>query len=322
MKNIAVDEEMSQVCNQFFSIIPGIENAAPVAVLQAESLTRDEFNEKWVSMNKPCLIKGAVKHWPAVNRWKEKGYWLGACDNFKVNVYPHQNFNSDEFQNNNREEMLFHDAIERLFDNKDHILSLPSEPIPNGTRFNRIMTDIGGFNFLDSSINPRLYSKRRFFIYRRAATAWHYHDADETLMCQVNGNKRVALLPPKLQKSAYVTDFLQKEKHLRGEALDPALKLSTYVTDVQEGDALYIPPYWHHGVVPTDGEVGFTLAYCWASPIHILGDFSNYFVRSLFIKGIWPIRTISFALPFIALFAGVSNITRKIKTKLGLLPKN
>ena len=95
--------------------------------------------------------------------------------------------------------------------------------------------------------------------------------------------------------------------------MDPSLKLSSYVVDVLEGDALYIPPYWHHGVVPTDANVGFTLAYCWASPIHILGDFSNYFVRSLFLKGLWPIKKISFALPFIALYAGLSNACHKIK---------
>lgn len=314
MENIKIDKEMNEVCDRFFSIIPGFKDAASVAVLRAESLTQKDFLENWVALNKPCLVKGAVKHWPAVTRWKDRQYWIDNCDNFKINVYPHNNFNNHEHQSKDREEMNFHDAIDRLFENRDHVFSLPSEPIPNGGRFKNVLPDLGGFSFLDPSLKPRLYSQRRFFIYRRAATAWHYHDADETLMCQVNGNKRVALLPPRLKKTAYITEFLRQEKHIQGETLNPSLKIQSFVVDVMEGDALYIPPYWHHGVVPTDPGIGFTLAYCWASPIHILGDFSNYFVRSLFIKGLWPIRKISFALPFIAFYAGCSNLFRKVKT--------
>ncbi|MBB5622459.1 hypothetical protein HDE69_003534 [Pedobacter cryoconitis] len=310
------DLEMNELCNSFFSVIPGIENAAGVNVVNASDLCESSFKRDWVSQNKPCLIKGAVKHWPAVKKWKDKDYWLSACENFKLHVYPHQNFNNQARHKDGREEMQFHDAIERLFQNQDKILSLPGEVISPNNRFKGIIKDLGGFEFLDPEEKPRLYSQRRFFIYRRAATAWHYHDADETLMCQVNGSKRVALLPPGIPQVKQITDFLEKEKHLEGEALDKELKLNSFIADVEEGDALYIPPYWHHGVVPTDGKIGFTLAYCWASPIHILGDFSNYFVRNLYRRGLWPIRQISIALPFIGFYAGLSHLMRKVFYKI------
>lgn len=152
-----------------------------------------------------------------------------------------------------------------------------------------------------------MYDRMRLFLYRGAATNWHYHSTDETLMCQVKGAKRVGLFGPHVKDIGNVTRFLLEERQLEGEKLDSALDLSPYMADVEEGDALYIPPYWHHAVVPHDLEVGFTLACCWKSPLHKLGDFSNFFVRKLYADGMWPLKKISLVIPFYAAAAAFSH---------------
>jgi hypothetical protein len=308
-------QEMRQFFDRFSSFIPGIKNPQPVPVLQADKLTREVFMRDWVGRNRPCLIKGAVKHWPAVQKWRNKEYWLTTCENHDVSIFPHQNFIAQERQDMGHEVMPFHAAVERLHEGRDHIFSMPSEQVRQGSRFSSILKDMAGFNFLQVSKMPIFYYRTRFFMYRRAATNWHYHGVDETLMCQVNGTKRVALLSPHIPRPKYVTDFLLKERYLNEESIDSSLDLKPLIVDVEEGDSLYIPPYWHHLVVPVDGEIGFTVAYCWKSPDHVMGNFSNYFVRTAYRQGMSPFKWQSLLLPFFALYAGTSYSIKKLAGK-------
>lgn len=309
--NVETDlHEMKLIRDEIFAIVPGIEKAVPAPVLNSKSLTEKEFQEEWVARNNPCLVKGIIKHWPAVKKWREKDYWMSTCGNPQVEIFPHLNHASRDFIK--AEKMTFHNAIDRLFQNKDHVFSMPSTEITESNGFAGLLKDMAGFSCLPDSPRPRVYNRTRFFMYRRASTAWHYHGVDETLMCQVNGAKSVALFPPDIPRAKYVTEFLDKELHLKGQKLDKSIELRPMITRVDEGDALYIPPYWHHAVVPTDGEIGFTLAFCWKSPIYKLGDLSNFFVREVFRMGLWPLNKRTPMVPILASYAGASLLLRKI----------
>lgn len=301
---------------ELFSIIPGMEKAAPVPVLEASSLPEKVFIREWVSKNRACLVRGAVRHWPAVHKFKDRAYWTSIANNVEVAVYPHMNFNDrSRMKMIGGKAMPFPEAIEWLFQRRSDIVSMPSQKVTPGNRYSALIKEMPGFSFLPFPGMPRMYDRMRFFLYRGAATAWHYHDVDETLMCQVCGSKRVGLLPPGIPKASYVSNFLHSEEHLRGEVLNKDLDLRPMIVDVEEGDALYIPPYWHHAVVPNDDEVGFTLAFCWRSPMHILGNFSLYFVRKLYKEGMWPIKKISSILPFIGVYAGCLYTLKKAMGK-------
>jgi hypothetical protein len=297
---------LDEIDHAMFSMIPGMPDAAGVPVLDAACLDKQEFLTQWVDNNRPCLIRGAIRHWPAVEKWRDKNYWLAVCSNFNVCVFPHENH--VDYSRIKSFDLPLHEAIERLFEGRDHIFSIPAEKIDRQDRFFNLLEDMKGFSFLPSPPAPRNYDRQRIFIYRRASTAWHYHPIDETLMCQVNGGKRVGLLPPDIPRPQYVTDYLHNEGYLDGKSLDLALK--PMVVDVDEGDALYIPPFWHHGVVPKDARVGFTVAFCWASPWHKMGDLSNYFVRKLYKDALWPIKKISPVVPFLGLYAGLRRLSR------------
>lgn len=307
-----LDAATANISKELFKIVPGIDKAGTVAVLDADTLTEKEFRKNWVSKNRPALIKGAVKHWPAVERWRDKNYWIQNIENYDVKVYPHMNYNLPKYHDVGMEKMKFHDAVERLHQNRDFIFSIPSSKITPKNRFAGLIKDLPPFKFFQNPELPRVYHNRRFFMYRRAATAWHYHDIDETLMCQVNGAKRIAILPPDLPDTPYLIKFFNDELHMEGAKLDESVNLHPAIVDVMEGDALYIPPYWHHGVAPIDGEIGFTLAYCFRSPWHIIGDKSNYYVRDLYKRKVWPIKKPAPVYSLISMYAGLNHYMRKL----------
>ena len=296
--------------------IPGIETPEKVPYYLADELTEEHFIINHVEKNQACLIKGGVKHWPAIDKWKDKEYWLKMGEGVKIEAYTHMNFLDPELQKEDKEVLSYHDAVNRLYSKKDRVFSMPSEILNKYSHLEDIREDMAGFTFLSNPPKPRSYPQARVFSYRNASTAWHYHDVDETLMCQLKGAKRVALLSPDIPNVEEVAAFLQEEKHLKGEKLDASLDLKPLMVDVEEGDCLYIPPYWYHAVIPLDDEVGYTLAYCWKSPIHKLGDFSSYFVRQLFKQATRPVRPLTFVYPFIASVAWVSYKLKKSQGKI------
>lgn len=310
LKESVTQKKFDGLGDDLFSIIPGIENAGIVPFVNASELNEKSFYKNWVSLNKPCLVKGAVKNWPALKKFKNPDYWLSVCGDFDIQIYPHMNHVVWEKHLVGSEDISFHKAIKRLYSNEDYILSIPSELITNDNRFSALINEMPGFSFLSNEKKPRMYDQRRFFLYRRAATAWHYHWIDETLMCQITGVKKVVLLPPNIPDPEKITSYFNNELHLNGEKLD-YLDLKPMVITVEEGDALYIPPYWHHAVVPLDGEVGFTYAHCWKSPLHKFGEFSNHFVRKFYKGGLQPFRRISLLMPFLAILSGTLYLFKK-----------
>lgn len=312
IENTIETSDFTGLNDDLFLVLPGIEKAKQAPSINVSDLNQQNFYKDWVANNKPCLIKGAVKHWQATQKVKDEDYWLSICDDFDISIYPHMNYNMWERQKVDSEQITFHNAIKRLHRNEDYILSIPSEKVSTSNRFSELIKEMPGFSFLSNRIKPRMYDQRRFFMYRRAATSWHYHNIDETLMCQVSGTKKVALFSPDIPRAGYVCEFLTEELYLEGKQMDSTLKLEPMIITVEEGDALYIPPYWHHAVVPVDDQIGFTLAYCWKSPWYKLGDFSNYFVRKLYKDGIWPLKGTSLIMPFVCIISGVHYILNKI----------
>ena len=132
------------------------------------------------------------------------------------------------------------------------------------------------FLFLTTALPPILYDPHvRHFFYRNAGTTWHYHPFDETLMCQVIGSKKIGLLSAKTtyQKSLHSV-FFQEDYYddasllARFEHAD----LRWFSATLEEGDALYIPPLWWHGVIPLSRSFGVTTAVVWRSPSQIVAD--------------------------------------------------
>ena len=147
-------DEMKKIATEWFSIIPGMDKPMQVPVVQAQSLTEQEFKTKWVAKNTPCLIKGAVKNSSASKKWKDKNYWLAACSNEKNDIVTHMNYFSWKRKAEGRENVPFHEAIERLYQGNDHIFSMPARIITEDSLFAGIIKDLPQFPFLTKKKAP------------------------------------------------------------------------------------------------------------------------------------------------------------------------
>jgi len=315
MKEFNDLNEMRELAEKLFSAIPGIKDAASVESIEVSNLNAHDFKTKFIDNNTPCLIKGAIDHWPAIEKWKKKEYWINTCENKEITIIPNINFFDLTKRMESGEKLLFHNALNRLFNNFDHIFSIPGQFVGDGTLYSNLANDIGNFSFLPFPEKPLWDGEKSLFIYRRAATTWHVHYCDETLMCQVNGAKLVAIIPPPKFRAPYITHFLENELYLKGQVIDKNLQLDPKIVEVKEGDALYIPPGWFHCVVPINGDIGFTLACNSKSPLHINGNLSNYFTRRLYKKA-WSVPSIKvkMSIPIYLFKAMCSYYFRKIMT--------
>src|SRR5476651_578550 len=80
--------ELDRPATKFWSLsrFPNHPQADPVEVLDALTISREEFNRRYVNCNRPCLVKNAVKHWPAFHKWNQLDYLKAHSRNSAVVV--------------------------------------------------------------------------------------------------------------------------------------------------------------------------------------------------------------------------------------------
>jgi ribosomal protein L16 Arg81 hydroxylase len=257
-----------KVLKDFPSYIGG----EPVDVVEARGLTQDVFINKYVRKNRPCLIKRAVTDWPALKKWKEKQYLSDLVGEYELDVYSQRNYLDFKKRKANVKKMSFSEGLHLAHKKDDSVVSMPANTIDSKGQFRELEGDMGVFSFLDSQPKPHIYDKNRFFAYKGAGTSWHQHPFDETLMCQIVGAKKVALLCSTNPDYNLLEQAFRKDDHDKYQLL--LKKNSNYlsVITVEEGDSLYIPPYWFHGIDPVDSDFGVTLAHCWKSYLFKFGE--------------------------------------------------
>jgi hypothetical protein len=261
--------------------------AIPLETVDARDLDPKAFR-RFVDTNRPCLIKGAAAHWPALRRWTRPGYLVERTEGQTVNIYPHVNYVSEERHLVGQERVSFATAWERLHDPGTAsaaaawpISNAPIFPTPDHV-YENLAQDIPGFEFLPDPPEPLAFPKWRGFLYRDGGTGWHYHPTDCTLMTQVEGSKIVGLLPPDPRTFAAVYDaFMTDACFDDPSCLDGSAEvLAPLIATVEKGDSIFLPPYWWHGVEATTG-FGITVPFCWRQPLHIAGSIHLPAVRRL-----------------------------------------
>jgi hypothetical protein len=253
-----------------FAHVPAMKAAAPVVERRADSLSEDEFLSEYVAKSRPVVIREAVAHWPARLRWRDKDYLKRRSGHHRVFAYPHENLNVTARNVIGRRELSFADAIDVLHAPETDMgfvgTAMPIE----------LLSDVGDFRFFSGPPEPAFfYHDIRYFLFRNAGTTWHYHPMDETLMCQLIGRKRVGLLHALSPRPHTIRDIFVRETYYTDPAAFDGFDNSGYAwleADVDEGDALYIPPLWWHGVVAVGRDFGVTAPVTWRSPLPVIAD--------------------------------------------------
>lgn len=248
--------------------VPGMETAHAVPEERAEALGEQEFVERYVNVSRPCVIRGAVAHWPAVQNWRSAQYLKERCGHYPVLFFPHENHITLERMLAGKRQILFREAMDLLHSDETGVASLGLTQ-----DLVELRADIGRFSFLTRAEPSFIFPPIRYFIYRNAGSAWHYHPLDETLMCQFVGSKRVGLLRVEAATFASAKSLFLSEKYFDGRVeRDGGPPWQYGEAHVEPGDALYIPPLWWHGVVTKSGGFGMTAAIPWRSPPHVIAE--------------------------------------------------
>jgi hypothetical protein len=253
-----------------FSHVPGMKDAAAVPTLSAETLGESMFVGEYVAKSRPCVIKGGVRHWAAIEKWRDKDYLKKRAGHHQVYLYPNEYHTTPKrMEAAGRRQLTLAEAIDHL-DAQDTRIGIVVTGHPT-----ELQADLGGIGFLKSAETAFVCPPARYFFFRNAGTTWHYHPFDETLMCQIVGSKKIGLLDVNNAARETIRDIFFHEDYYDDPSVFDGLDtagLSWLEATLDPGDALYIPPLWWHGVVPTTRYFGSTAAVTWRSPPHVIAD--------------------------------------------------
>jgi hypothetical protein len=247
----------------------GRESAAEVA---ARDLTRDEFLATYVARWRPVVIRGACRHWPAVAKWRDREYlrqrWGDAPIPIHVRAKPLMTRHPDA-RRSFRDGVISGTLRDLLEDDpSEPDRSLRYWPLREGGPLAGMLDDLEADRLVADQPPPRLYARRRLFLYRGGISVWHLHGTDEHLTYQLVGTKRFALVSPdqhvKIARAA-TTELYSLDATPRD--YPEYFSMVPLSCELQAGDAIYIPPLWWHTVQPIDKELGATLAFTWGTPL-------------------------------------------------------
>lgn len=303
--------------------VPNFDSALNVDVEEADRLTGKTFRRRYVLQNRPCLIKGAIKHWPAFQKWIDPNYVLSRVGDVEIQASCRPRIEGFGLRpepedliaiETTRNQLLPADKVRRILPRlqtpDDEVLFIELRPADKGTR--RLGEDLtldgARFPFLPDPPLPRfMYSGWAVMFYKNSFSDWHFHPGTDAMMCQVMGTKDVLLLPPTQRSWDQIVPIhlAQWKVYDVDLASSPAYReIQPYHIVVEPGDGLFLPVNWWHTVQARSQEYGITVPITWDSPYRDLRQpATRHFLRVL-----WQARKPVAAAAFLASAYGTTAI--------------
>ncbi|XP_013382636.1 uncharacterized protein LOC106153304 [Lingula anatina] len=213
------------------------------------------FYRDYVRKSVPLVVKGALKHWPAVQKWKNEDYLRERFGHSFFNV--HWRNLSDE-NHPAYVDMPMTDFLDTYRKEKIYMDSTISPEMAEDLTF-------PGFVACEGLLKM-LKQVAMFFNAGWSSTDIHL-DVTETIFAQVVGGRHWILTTPRDGKYLYTDDF---EPHngispVNQEAVDltkfpDVSKIVIYNTTLEAGDIIYVPEGWFHQVRTKGGAPNIAVA--------------------------------------------------------------
>ena len=281
--------------------VPNYESAPTVDIEEAERLDARTFRRRYMLRNRPCLVKGAVKRWPAFQKWADPDYLLSKVGDVEVQALCSPRVEGFGLRPGSQDlvarkttfdRMLpaekVRQVLTRLQTPDDEMLFFELRPADSMVRLLGEDLEVAGerFPFLPAPPHPRfMYGGWDVMLYKNSYSDWHFHPGTDAMMCQVLGTKDVLFLPPtQLSWDQIVPIHVEQWKvYDVDEAKAPAYReVRPFHVVVEPGDGLFIPVNWWHAVQARPREYGITVPVTWDSPYRdLLQPATRHFLRVL-----------------------------------------
>lgn len=253
-----------------------------VPVTRVENISKPEFIEEYYKPQKPVLIEGLTKHWPAYQKWT-LDYIQKRAGEQMVPLYNNEPAKGNESVYAPKKEMKLAEYIEIL----------KTQPTDLRIFFYEILKKmpelLDDFEYPDIGLKFFKKLPALFFGGGKSKVFMHYDiDLPDSMHFHFDGHKSVTLFSPEQTKYLYRVPY--SIHNLESIDMDnpdfekyPALQYAEGIqADMKHGDALYMPSgYWHY-IKYLDGGFSMTLRALPRNPKRFLNMLSNVLIMRNF----------------------------------------
>ncbi len=220
------------------------------------------FFEQYYALNRPLIIRNAVKHWPAIRNWTPE-YLIEKAGDREVQIQARrtQNQNYEIQASQHRQVTRFADFVNRVFaegESNDVYMTAQNGDI-NGQALESLWPDLEP---LPAMLDDATGTHRMFFwIGPRGTVTPLHHDLTNNLMAQVVGRKLVKLIAPDCLP--YVYNHYHCYSQVDPENVDAGKfplfsRVKVHDVVIGPGDLLFLPVGWWHHVRSLDPSITIT----------------------------------------------------------------
>ncbi len=210
---------------------------------------RETFEAEYVAKGRPVVITGGLRGWKAVGAWSPEAL-RARCGSRTVPV----TFSPRGiYERRNPRPMPFADYLDLMLSDAEGRESY----YVTGVDLDGVLPELSGDVERPSFVDPGA-AGLALFLGRDSHTNSHFHPAEEAVLCQIAGRKRVILHSPRDFSKLYPRPFLTAHYNWTRiedlEKADPArypryAEAERFECVVEAGDALFIPVHWWHLVL-------------------------------------------------------------------------
>ena len=228
-------------------------------VTRIENISRKDFIENFYKPQKPVLITGLTKDWPAYEKWKLSYIQERAGDQI-VPLYNNEPAKDKQSVYAPVKEMKLYDYVELL----------KTEPTDLRIFFYNILKEmpelIKDFDYPDIGLKFFKKLPALFFGGGKSKVFMHYDiDLPDSMHFHFDGDKEVTLFSPEQSQYLYKVPFsIHNIEDIDMNRPDfekyPALKYAEGIkAQMKHGDALYMPSGYWHSIRYLNGGFSMTL---------------------------------------------------------------